>query len=174
MTIPASVARHCQETLQKMSRKTWMFQIPDAALKQQRMVLQGFNVQDLIFDEVQYYASDFLDVNMKKDRYFQQVDTRPWLRRAYEHIKEGANKLLTKAATEADRLRSDDVVVARGFGGPAPDGQVAALTQIMDMEDELNAKRKMGETGYTPSRHIDVLAAVIALARQYVAGPVTP
>lgn len=74
-------------------------------------------------------------------------------------------KLLMRAARigAEDYRRSSHLARVLGFGALPRHGQ--ALMRLMEIEAELNSKRKDGDAGYSLITHIDVLIAMVAEAR---------
>ncbi len=60
--------------------------------------------------------------------------------------------------------------LTRGESIPAPE---SAVRRLMDLEAELEYSRRTHDAAYSPSRHVDILIALMAEARALVArGPV--
>ncbi|MEO0358897.1 MAG: DUF6477 family protein [Pseudomonadota bacterium] len=78
-------------------------------------------------------------------------------------------KLLIQAARAAIGLAPGDTVVRRAFRGVVPRHPSQAFRLMLDIELELNTQRKTGQSGYALARHIDVVAALLTLARRQVA-----
>ncbi len=75
-------------------------------------------------------------------------------------------KLLMQAARIALMSSSEPALLRRAFGGVVPQKTNAALQQVMDLEAELDDRRKKGRGDYAPTRHVDILAALLALLRK--------
>ncbi len=74
-------------------------------------------------------------------------------------------RLLMRAARFGAEDYRRDVHLPRLLGYGTLPRYGAALMQLMEMESALNAQRKGNDTGYSLTRHIDVLIAIVAEAR---------
>ncbi|MBT9383855.1 hypothetical protein KM176_08305 [Pseudooceanicola sp. CBS1P-1] len=74
--------------------------------------------------------------------------------------------LLVRAATHAaaDYRRERDL--ARLLGSEALPRRGVLLMQLMALESDLNHARKQRRAEYSPARHVEILASLIAEARQ--------
>lgn len=84
-------------------------------------------------------------------------------------------KLLIRAARISADAYDRNRDLRRLLGGahiPAPD---RAMTRLLELEAELEAERRENAAGYSPTRHVEVLAAVIGEMRGCGgAGPAAP
>ena len=64
-------------------------------------------------------------------------------------------------AAEYRRARA----LRRHLGWDHPTGNGAALSALMEIEEELEERRRNRDAGYSPARHVDVMIAVIGEAR---------
>lgn len=78
-------------------------------------------------------------------------------------------RLLTTAARLGlkDYKRKRDL--ARCLESGTLPGHGAAIMQLLEIEDRMNDLRLTGDTGYSPSRHVTLLIAVMGEAQAYLA-----
>ncbi|PRY26292.1 hypothetical protein CLV78_101387 [Aliiruegeria haliotis] len=58
--------------------------------------------------------------------------------------------------------------VMRSDSTPAPE---RAVRKLMDAEAELDRRRREGDASYSPSRHVEIMIALMAEARSLLRGP---
>lgn len=58
-----------------------------------------------------------------------------------------------------------DVALRRHLGHDSPPVCGAALMALMQIEEEIDARRRHANAGYSPARHVDVLIAMMGEAR---------
>lgn len=84
----------------------------------------------------------------------------------YSHLSSRRRpRLLVRAARigAQDYRRSAHLARLLGYGTvPAPG---PALVRLMEIEDEIDHRRRAGEAGYSLTRHLDVLIAMVGEAR---------
>ena len=73
-------------------------------------------------------------------------------------------RLLSRAARAGAPAYRRDVHLPRLLGAHMLPRHKQALTVLADLEAELEAQRKEGDTSYSVSKHIDVLIALVAEA----------
>ena len=74
-------------------------------------------------------------------------------------------RLLIRAARfgELDYRREADLRRHLGYGRLPRSGE--ALVRLIEIEAEMNARRKVDDAGYSPARHVDILIAMMGEAR---------
>ena len=73
--------------------------------------------------------------------------------------------LLVQAARIGAAGYHRDRALRRHLGWLRPPGNGAALSALMQLEEELEERRRDRDAGYSPARHVDVMIAVIGEAR---------
>ena len=74
-------------------------------------------------------------------------------------------RLLIRAARIGARDYRRDAHLPRALGEAPPAQRSAALQRLVQIEAELDARRKARDAGYSVVRHVAVLAALLAEAR---------
>lgn len=74
-------------------------------------------------------------------------------------------RLLIKAALLGLRDYNRNRVLKRLISAPAAPRPGAAVTTLVCVEERLEAARRSGDASYTPSRHVEVLIALLAELR---------
>ncbi|MCB1341807.1 MAG: hypothetical protein KDK24_12245 [Pseudooceanicola sp.] len=82
-------------------------------------------------------------------------------------------RLLIRAARIGARDYVRDRHLKRLLGNPVPVRPAAALLRLIEIESELNQRRKEDDAGYSLSRHLDLMIAMMGEA-QLVAATRTP
>ncbi|WP_353472520.1 DUF6477 family protein [Salipiger sp. H15] len=73
--------------------------------------------------------------------------------------------LLVRAARFGAAEYRRETQLGRIVGTPFPARSGAALMRLLEIEAEIDAGRRRRAAGYSPARHVEVLAAIIAEAR---------
>lgn len=73
--------------------------------------------------------------------------------------------LLVRAARIGAQEYRRDAHLARALGETPPTRTASALMSLLELEGMLNAARKRGVAEYSPSRHVEVLSAMMAEAQ---------
>lgn len=77
--------------------------------------------------------------------------------------------LLVTAAQRAAHSLQRDVVLPKVLKSHAPAGHGEAVMKLVMIEEEMNEARHARAAGYSPARHVTVLAALIAEGRALAA-----
>ncbi len=77
--------------------------------------------------------------------------------------------LLMKAARHAARAGNGPAAIRRLFGDAPPRGRAQLLNALIEVEGYLEDARRARDAGYNPTRHVDVVAALLREAAREIA-----
>jgi len=80
-------------------------------------------------------------------------------------------RLLVRTARIGASSYSRDRDLRRIFGYAKPPRSAAAILRLLDYEHELNQQRLGGDAGYTITRHVELLIALVAEAEYLATSP---
>lgn len=77
-------------------------------------------------------------------------------------------RLMIKSARKGQDFYNRSKCLPRILGASRPPGIAAGLARLLDLEHEMNHKRKLQDPGYSFARHIELLIALLSEARLYL------